>query len=168
MLENPVLSPSLTFCLTQYNTIRAMFFNANLMGLTLDLLDEDLASQFNIDSSTMTHLPASLCPSQKQRNIIHHPWVDLIPMLSLREALLDRAEVIDEDELCGDLYGACVSSEEVGLRVWGESWDPFAYEASESLVNKWSWLGRECPDIIRSSNYWRKQRGEKAIVVEIS
>ncbi|KAJ5561900.1 hypothetical protein N7461_000661 [Penicillium sp. DV-2018c] len=116
MLENPVLSPKLEFCLIQFNLVRAMSINAEILGLTLDLLDEDLASQFNVDGSIMTHLPAGLCPSRKQRQIIHHPWLDLLPILSLRDALLDREGVMDEDEMCGDLYGACVSSEEVGLR----------------------------------------------------
>ncbi|KAJ5135726.1 uncharacterized protein N7515_005004 [Penicillium bovifimosum] len=167
MLETPVISPTLTFCLTQYNSLRAMGLNASLMGLTLEILDEDLASQFNIDGFIMTHLPASLLPSPKQRKILHHPWVDLLPMVSLREALLDREGILDEDQVCEDLYGTCLSSE-VGLRVWGESWDPFAYEVSEILARKWTWLATECPDIIKSTNYWRKQRGEKAIVVEIS
>lgn len=169
MMENPVLSRNPTFCITQYNVLRAMLINADLMGLTLDLLTEDLASQFNLvgPSTSAVHLPASLCPSQKQKQIIHHPWIDLIPILSLREALLARTDVIDEDELCGDFYGVCASSQEVGLRVWGEAWDPSAYEASETLIRKWSWMLNDCPDIITSSNYWRKRRGEKPIMLKI-
>ncbi|KAJ5827186.1 hypothetical protein N7447_003949 [Penicillium robsamsonii] len=164
MIENPVLSPNPTLRATQCSVIRAMLVNANLMGLTIELLEEDLASQFNLVGPSTLHLPPSLYPSQKQRNIIHHPWIDLIPMLSLREALLDRSDVIDEDEICCDFYETHDSSQEVGLRVWGEAWDPSAYEASESLIMKWSWLAKDCPDIIESSNHWRKQRGEKPIV----
>ncbi|CAG8887033.1 unnamed protein product [Penicillium egyptiacum] len=169
MMGKPALSQNLTFHISQYNILRAMLINADLMGLTFDLLNEDLASQFNLVGPSMSaiHLPASLCPSQKQKKIIHHPWIDLIPMLSLREALLARADVLDEDELCGDLYGACASSQEVGLCVWGEAWDPFAYEVSENLIRKWSWMAKDCPDIIKSSNYWRKQRGEKPIMLRI-
>ncbi|KAJ6180604.1 hypothetical protein N7519_011065, partial [Penicillium mononematosum] len=141
MMENPVLSPNPTFYISQYNIIRAILFNAELMGLTLDLLNEDLASQFNLigPSTSATRLPASLCPSPKQKKIIHHPWIDLIPMLSLREALLARVDVLDEDEVCSDLYGGC-ASQEVGLCVWGEAWDPRAYEVSETLTRKWSWM----------------------------
>lgn len=164
MIQPPIPAPHPTFCIPQYNLLRAIFINANFMGLTLDLLNEDLASQFNLVGPSTLHLPASLHPSQKQRRIIHHPWIDLIPMLSLREALLDRVEVLDEDELCDDLYGACGSSGEAGLRIWGEAWDPSAYEASEKVIRKWGWMVKECPDIIESSNYWRRQRGEKAIV----
>ncbi|KAJ5794060.1 hypothetical protein N7457_000659 [Penicillium paradoxum] len=164
MIKNPALSPNLTLCDTRYNMLCAIFTNANFMGLTFDLLNEDIASQFNLVGPSTLHLPASLCPSQKQKNIIHHPWIDLIPMLSLRESVLDRVEVLDEEELCDDLYGVCASSGQSGLRIWGESWDPSAYEASETVIQKWSWMVQECPDLIKSSNYWRKQRGEKAIV----
>jgi hypothetical protein len=166
MLENPVLSPHPSFCLTQFSLLNAMFTNANLMGLTMELLNEDLASQFNLIGPSSLHLPPSLWPSKKQKKIIHHPWIDLLPMVSLREGLLARAETMDEDEACGDLYGVCASSHETGLRVWGEAWDPLAYEASENLIRKWSWLIKECPDIIKSTNYWRRQRGEKAIVIK--
>ncbi|KOS45077.1 hypothetical protein ACN38_g3952 [Penicillium nordicum] len=168
-IENPVLSRNPTFCDAQFNVFRAISINASLMGLTFDLLNEDLASQFNLVGPLMSavHLPASLFPSQKQRNIIHHPWIDLIPVLSLREALLIRADVIDEDELCVDFHGTCAQSQEVGVRVWGEAWDPFAYEFSEAIIRKWRWMATDCPDIVKSSNYWRRQRGEKPIVFEV-
>ncbi|KAJ5941277.1 hypothetical protein N7516_001445 [Penicillium verrucosum] len=168
-IENPVLSRNPTVCDAQFNVFRAISINANLMGLTFDLLNEDIASQFNLAGPLMSavHLPASLFPSQKQRKIIHHPWIDLIPMLSLREALLIRVDVIDEDELCVDFYGTCAPSQEVGLRVWGEAWDPFAYEFSEAIIRKWRWMATDCPDIVKSSNYWRRQRGEKPIVFEV-
>ncbi|KAJ5588932.1 hypothetical protein N7537_011610 [Penicillium hordei] len=171
MIGNPVLSRNPTYSDAQFNLFRAMSINANLLGLTFDLLNEDLASQFNLAGPLMSavHLPASLFPSQNQRKIIHHPWIDLIPILSLREALLIRADVIDEDELCGDVYGACGSSQEIGIgmRVWGEAWDPFAYEISEMILKKWRWIATDCPDVVKSSNYWRRQRGEKPIVFEI-
>jgi hypothetical protein len=162
-INNPPLTTHPSFSLTQLNIISAMCTNADLMGLTLELLNEDLASQFNLLGPSSLHLPPSLWPSKSQRKIIHHPWIDLLPMVSLREALLFRAQTLDEDELCGDLCGV-VESDEIGLRVWGEAWDPFAYEASERLIRKWDWLVVECPDIIRSTNSWRRRRGEKAIV----
>ncbi|CAI7580782.1 unnamed protein product [Penicillium discolor] len=158
MIENPVLPRNPIFSDAQFNIFRALSINANMLGLTIDLLNEDLASQFNLAGPLM---------SEKQRKIIHHPWIDLIPILSLREALLIRADVIDEDELCGDFYGACGSSQEVGVRVWGEAWDPFAYELSETIMRKWRWMATDCPDVVKSSNYWRRQRGEKPIVFEI-
>ncbi|KAJ5985385.1 hypothetical protein N7499_008336 [Penicillium canescens] len=164
-LAQKSISPNATLCVSQYNILRAMFANAKIMGLTMELLNEDIASQFNIVGQPTFHLPASLVPSKSQKEIVHHPWVDIIPILSLREALLIREDLCEEDEFCGDLYGVCASTTEVGLRVWGEAWDPFAYEASEYLLRKWSWMIEECPDIVRSTNYWRRKRGEKALVL---
>jgi hypothetical protein len=167
-IAHQVTSPSATLCISQYNILRAMCANAKVLGLTMELLNEDIASQFNIIGQSTFHLPASLLPSESQKEIVHHPWVDIIPILSLREALLIREDVCEEDEFCGDLYGVCASTNEVGLRVWGEAWDPSAYEASESLLRKWCWIPEECPDILQSTNYWRKKRGERAIVLPLS
>ncbi|CAG8054989.1 unnamed protein product [Penicillium salamii] len=165
-LQNPTLTPGPSFRVTQYNLLIATFTNAKLMGLTFDLLNEDLASQFNLVGPSSLHLPPSLWPSKSQRKIIHHPWIDLIPILSLRESILSRMDTLDEDEACGDLYGMCASpSSETGLRVWGEAWDPLAYEASGDLIKKWFWIAKECPDVIKSTNYWRRRRGEKGFVI---
>ncbi|CAG8014233.1 unnamed protein product [Penicillium salamii] len=167
-LQNPTLSPGPSFRVTQYNLLIATFTNAKLMGLTFDLLQEDLASQFNLVGQSSLHLPPSLWPSKSQRKIIHHPWIDLIPILSLRESILSRIDTLDEEEACGDLYGMCSSppsGTETGLRVWGEAWDPLAYEASGNLIKKWSWIAKECPDVMRSTNYWRRRRGEKGFVI---
>ncbi|KAJ5185422.1 hypothetical protein N7491_006711 [Penicillium cf. griseofulvum] len=166
MIQHPAISRNPTFCATGCNIIGAMLVNASLMGLTFDLLHEDLASQFNLVGPRTFHLPPSLHPSQKQRKIIHHPWIDLIPVLSLREALLARTDEIDEDEICCDFYEN--ESQEVGLRVWGHAWDPAAYEASETLLRKWSWMVHDCPEIVESSNYWRRRRGEEPIVFKPS
>ncbi|KAJ5335453.1 hypothetical protein N7452_007856 [Penicillium brevicompactum] len=167
-LQNPTISPNISSHVSQYSLLSATFINARFLGLTLDLLNDDLASQFNIVGPSSLHLPPSLWPSKSQRKIIHHPWIDLIPILSLRESILRRMDTLDEDEACGDLFGMCTSSSgETGLRVWGEAWDPLAWEASTDLIKKWSWIMNECPDVIKSTNYWRKQRGEKAVVIEL-
>ncbi|KAJ5301800.1 hypothetical protein N7508_006663 [Penicillium antarcticum] len=162
-MAQKTISPSAVLCVPQYNILRAMFANAKIMGLTMELLNEDIASQFNIVGQSTFHLPASLLPSESQKQIVHHPWVDIIPILSLREALLIREDICEEDEFCGDLYGICASTNEVGLRVWGDAWNPRAYEASEYLLRKWNWIAEECPDLVRSTNYWRRKRGEKTL-----
>ncbi|CAG8088304.1 unnamed protein product [Penicillium olsonii] len=165
-INNPTLTPNPSFCAAQYNLLIATFANAQLMGLTLDLLQEDLASQFNLVGPSSLHLPPTLWPSKLQRKVLHHPWIDLLPMSSMREGILSRLDTIDEDEACGDIFGICSSSGDSGLLVWGEAWDPLAYEASPDLIRKWFWIAKECPDVIRSTNYWRRRRGEKALVIE--
>ncbi|KAJ5587608.1 uncharacterized protein N7459_003373 [Penicillium hispanicum] len=148
---------------TQFNILRAMFVNAATMGLTMEVLSEDIASHFNTTGPMTFHLPPSLQPSSTQKQIIHHPWIDLIPISSLRNTLLSRRHQYDEEELCTDLYGLCGGSSEVGLVVWGEAWDPTAYEFSEPAVKKWSWMLKQCPEILVSTNYWREKRGEKPL-----
>lgn len=159
---------SVLLSVTQFNTMRAMVANAETMGLSLQILCEDIASFFNISgpSHGFLQLPPSLQPSSAQKQIIHHPWIDLLPIESLRNSLLSQLDVYDEDELCTDFYGMCGPSAEAGLIVWGESWDPSAYEISEGFFRKWSWLLKDCTDLIQSTNYWRKKRGEKPLKLE--
>lgn len=160
---NNLQSPNLLLPVAQHNIMRAMFANAASMGLTMEILSEDIASYFNIAGPVPLCLPPSLQPSASQKQIIHHPWIDLIPIASLRNTLLSKMDKYNEDELCGDLYGVCGSSREVGLIVWGEAWDPSAYEVSETVAKNWSWLLRDCPELLESTNHWRKQRGEKSL-----
>ncbi|KAJ5098766.1 hypothetical protein N7532_005767 [Penicillium argentinense] len=160
---NNLLSSNLLLEVTQFNIVRAMFANAASMGLSLEVLCEDIASSFNIAGPLTLQLPPSLQPSTTQKQIIHHPWIDLIPIASLRNSLLLKLESLDEEELCTDLYGLYDSSPIVGLLVWGEAWDPSAYEVTERVARKWRWILKDCPDLMKSTNYWRKQRGERPL-----
>lgn len=71
----------------------------------------------------------------------------------------------DDEELCHDLFGICAKDGEVGMFIWGEAWDPCAYEFSEKVVRKWMWLFRDCEDVIRYSNRWRVKRGERRFLI---
>ena len=150
---------------TRYNIYQAMMVNATYLGLTIELLREDIISPFNVIGPATFglgagNLPPSLRPTALQRQIVHHPWVDVCPMPSLRDALLLGAAAYDEDELCHDLFlGAGSDSEhQAGLVVWGESWDPTAYELSEAILKKWQWLLAGCTDVLASTNSWRAKR----------
>lgn len=165
---NNIKATNILLSVTQLNIMRAMVANAATMGLSIEVLCEDIASHFNISGPCPVpfQLPPSLQPSSSQKSIIHHPWIDIIPIESLRNSLLSQMGVYDEDELCTDFYGFCGPSAEVGLLVWGESWDPSAYEVTEGFFRKWNWLLRDCTDLIRSTNYWRRQRGEDPLKAE--
>lgn len=162
-LANNLHSPSLLLSVTQFNTIHAACTNAATFGLTIDILRQDIASQFNILGPWSLHLPPSLQPTSSQKDVLHHPWIDLIPIISLRTAMLKAMDLYDEDELCEDIYGLCDSPKEVGLISWGEAWDPMAYEVTKSFIWKWSWILKDCPDLMESTNYWRRKRGEKPL-----
>ncbi|KAJ5740592.1 hypothetical protein N7493_000464 [Penicillium malachiteum] len=148
---------------THLNVISALLNNASIMGMSFELLEEDVASLFNIAGPMDLVLPPSLQPSSTQKKIIHHPWIDLIPMASFRDMLLKNMDRYDEDKFCGDLHGQIGVTDGIGLIVWGESWDPNAYEISESVFRKWYWILKECPEILKTTNYWRRVRGEKPL-----
>lgn len=165
-LATHALSSELLLPVTHWNIIRAMGTNATAMGLTMALLAEDIASPFNISRPASTNLPPSLQPTYLQKNIIHHPWIDLCPVSSIRDALLRNLHLYSEDELCHDLFGSSGDcSQPTGLLIWGEAWDPFAYEISEKMVWKWGWLWSGCIEALQSTNYWRLQRGEEALFI---
>jgi Domain of unknown function (DUF3425). len=85
-----LLDSELLALVPRFNIFRAMISNAAYLGLTMDLLREDISSPFNVllPESPNLHLPPSLRPTTLQRQVIHHPWIDLCPIASIRDALL--------------------------------------------------------------------------------
>ncbi|KAK5989618.1 hypothetical protein PT974_07872 [Cladobotryum mycophilum] len=166
-----VLDSGLLLSVTQFNIIRAMVSNAGCLGLTMDLLQEDINSPFNALlpwTANLTALPPSLQPTALQKQTIHHPWIDLCPVSSIRDSLLSRAGEYDDDELCHAFFmeGDDTDEKQIGMVVWGEPWDPKSYEISVTVIRKWSWLAYDCPDIISSTNYWRARRGKEPLQIQ--
>jgi hypothetical protein len=65
--------------------------------------------------------------------------------------------VINEEQLCNDLQNGAMA-------VWGDvAWDPLGWEVSEDFTQKWWFLLDE--EVIRASNFWRRQRGDKPLEV---
>lgn len=150
----------------QYNILTAMSTNAAYIGLSMEALRHDIISPFNTNKPWVRNLPPSLQPTTFQQQNLHHPWIDLFPIASIRDALLKHEGEYDDEELCHDIFGSCGKEQEgVGMFIWGEAWDPFAYEISERVVRKWLWLFHDCIDLIRSSNHWRLKRGEKRLLL---
>ena len=179
LMRNHVLSgalhqlpaPELLRPVSQYNIILAMASNAAALGLSMDALRHDILSPFNTSQPLRHTLPPTLRPTPVQRTVPHHPWIDLCPLPSVRDTMLYKKESYDEDELCHDLFGGVQG--QVGLFIWGEAWDPTAYELSEAALRKYWWLFKGCADLLGSTNRWRRSRGEKSIafgtrVTEIS
>ncbi|KIW10088.1 hypothetical protein PV08_11048 [Exophiala spinifera] len=159
-----MLRCDLLLSVTQCNIVLAMFSNSVLIGLSPALLDLDIYSPFNSAGPFGEDYPPSLYPTTLQRQQLHHPWVDLLPIPELRNAILQHVNLDDLDSLCGDLFGQCDQRmERTGLLVWGESWDPSAYEMSQPLLRKWACIFAECPKLIESTNEWRTLRGEEVV-----
>lgn len=176
------LDTQLLLSVMQFNVIRAAAINASSIGLGMDAMSEDIISPFNNSDALLLpalppttggavrygnelqDIPPHLQPTALQRLVIHHPWIDLCPQPSLRDALLRRLhDDFDEDEFCHHMFLQCNQSDEdgmIGMVVWGEAWDPASYEISATMIRKWPWLVDECPEIIRTANYWRARRHE--------
>ena len=101
-------------------------------------------------------------PTALQLVIQHRPCIDIIPFRSFREALFENIaaapDSIDQDELCRDLVNG-------GLCIWGKVVDDVrSYELSQEFVSDWGWLLDE--DSLSTTNFWRAQRGERALRLE--
>ncbi|KAM0459655.1 hypothetical protein ACHAPV_005369 [Trichoderma viride] len=189
------LDSQLLLSVMQFNVMRATMMNAKAIGLIWEqLIEDDAISPFNRDTvcpmlflapyedattpsasnaaagngNDLMHLPPCLQPTALQRQVIHHPWIDLCPQPSLRDALLRRLNDIDEDEFCHHLFLQSSDADEdgmIGMVIWGEPHDTAAYEISETMLRKWPWLVKECPDIVKTTNYWRRGRAEKPLKI---
>ncbi|KAI1745248.1 hypothetical protein F4680DRAFT_401521 [Xylaria scruposa] len=146
--------------LVRYNLYRACATNAKILGLDPRSLHDDITSPF-CDLKNFDHpLPKALIPTETQITVQHHPYVDLFPFGSLRDKLILLAGAIDEDELCADLGGKNSTTEHTGLIVWGDPWDPMAWELSEYVIIKWAFLLNGCENLLIATNYWRRRRDE--------
>ncbi|KAJ5093260.1 hypothetical protein N7456_009121 [Penicillium angulare] len=155
--------------LIQFNVFRALVDNTSVLGFTMDWLDEDSISPWcaDVPESQIRFCATSLRPSSLQREISHHPWIDLFPIPQMRDNLLRRYEDEDFDEmaLCNDLVDFYdVSNDETGLIVWTNPWDSSGWEVSETFLRKWHWVVAGCDDLFQSTNYWRGIRGEEPLV----
>jgi hypothetical protein len=166
--------------LIRLNVLNALARNATLMGFPREgLCSEDMISPYTGKGPSPSDLPKplsscpdTLTPTTLQREVRHHPWIDLFPFPTLRDNMLlaMNAGILDEDDLCMDLLN--VEAEDLGARpalmVWGESSDILGWEANLSFMRKWGWLIHGCPEIVEGSNYWREKRGERKFVLQTS
>lgn len=163
--------PSHIHVLTRLNVLDAMARNATALGFSVKgLCSDELVSPFNQagpglpwTGKLFSSCPESLRPTPIQRAIIHHPWIDLLPIPRLRDNILlaMRDGVLDDDELCGDLLSLDDGrGETASLIVWADSWDPRAWEASIPFLRKWGWLLSGCRELWVATSEWREKRGE--------
>ena len=167
--------------LIHYNVFRAILVNITFLEVPFEeMCRDDIASPFNT-GALLKHLPPNLFPTKLQKEVVHHPWIDLWPHPRIRDNLLSRENgSYDIDELCLDLVGegnchkcneartCCKGNEDrKGWIIWSDPWDFAGWEVTEGFVKKWGWVVKGCYDIIESSNRWRAKRGEEPLVVEV-
>jgi hypothetical protein len=91
--------------------------------------------------------------------------LDFFPFANLRDVLILHEDDMDDVQLCRDLMGfyTMPSEEDNCMLVWGDPWNPMNWEVTETFLQKWGWLVKGCPEIIWSTNYWRRMRGQRRI-----
>ncbi|KAJ5753701.1 uncharacterized protein N7511_007854 [Penicillium nucicola] len=155
--------------LIQFNVFRALVENTTTINFTMDWLEEDSISPWcrpdALDESRVQLCPVDLQPTQLQREVSHHPWIDLFPIPQMRDNLLRHYDDFDEGALCNDLVDFYeVSNDQTGLIVWRRPWQPAGWEVSETFLRKWRWVVEGCDGLFESTNYWRAMRGEDPLV----
>ncbi|KAG2012548.1 hypothetical protein GB937_007144 [Aspergillus fischeri] len=154
--------------LIQLNFTRALFENIKIFGLTSENLHDEALSPFNTTGPWQRDLeqslPYSLQPTMIQRQIPHHPWLDLLPIPQMRDNLILAGESFDETQLCLDMKGyGSAQTGRTGLIVWKDPWDPAGWEVTDSFARSWGWVIRNCHDLFQSTNHWREKRNERPL-----
>lgn len=158
--------------LIQLNLTKALMENTRILGLTSEKLHDDALSPFNtagpwpynFEFDEHSSLPPSLRPTQIQRTVPHHPWLDLLPISQMRDNLIRAGESFDEERLCLDIKGwGSVRTGNTGIIVWKDPWDAAGWEVTEAFARNWGWVLWGCEELFRSTNYWRVQRGERPL-----
>ena len=151
--------------LIQFNFIKALVQNMGVLGLTSELLHDEAISPFNVTGPWQYDiepaLPASLRPTVIQRAVVHHPWLDLLPIPEMRDNLISAGESYDETQLCLDMKGhGGAHTERTGIIVWSDPWDQTGWEVTGPFTRSWGWAVRGCVNLFRSTNSWRARRNE--------
>jgi hypothetical protein len=111
---------------------------------------------FNIGALICT-LPPAIAPTLQQQIVPHGPYVDMLPWSSLRDRILNSLMAINELEFILDMASG-------DLKIWGSTpWDPTGWEVGPEFARKWWFLMDD--GIMHTTNFWRGQRGEEALVL---
>ncbi|QKX60297.1 uncharacterized protein TRUGW13939_07440 [Talaromyces rugulosus] len=158
---------------TRLNILRALNTNTDVLGYdSVKLMNDDAQSPFNMvgpmaADSEGTLLPLALRPTQIQRTVPHHPWLDLFPIPRMRDIMILAGDSYDDVRLChdmlGDRYSRIDLEGKAGLIVWKDPWDPTGWEVTPTYMKFWGWTVEGCWDLFSSTNAWRAKRGEKAL-----
>ncbi|KAL4925048.1 DUF3425 domain-containing protein [Aspergillus undulatus] len=97
--------------------------------------------------------------------------VDTRPMSSTRQVQADSAlsgMAMPRSELKLKLPNSIDDDDEItanrnGLIIWGEPYNVESWELTPGFLRKWMWTVEGCEELIASSNYWRRVRGEESI-----
>jgi Domain of unknown function (DUF3425) len=130
-------------------------------------MDDDAISPFCLTKwipKRILALPPALRPTDIQCRVVHHPWIDLLPVPRMRHNLIQAGDTFDDMELCGDLVGLfSAGTGQTGMIVWGDPWDIAGWEVTDGFLKTWGWTIKRCHEIFESTNWWRARRGERPL-----
>jgi len=155
--------------LSKLYVYRAFLRNLSFLGVIphRDWSSQNAISPFKTCTSEQINekeLPVSLRPTQIQRKIPHHPWLDFFPFPRMRDNLISAGDKFHETQFCIEVMGFWdISTRSCGILVWGEPSDPRSWEITEAFLKRWPWVVRGLPELIESTNYWRTKRGQNSI-----
>lgn len=165
------LCPDHLITLLQYNAVRALITNRNLISGILVTPLECLEEVIHIIPypSQPELVPPKLLPTILQQTVPHGDWIDLFPCPEGRDRLIRAIGTFDEDELWADCIGGLYEGfpddeiERRGIIAWSPPWDITGWEMSEGFIRKWGWLFRGLPGALEATNRWRIGRGEEPL-----
>ena len=156
-------------------------------------MKDDIPSPFTASSQSklaLKTLPPTLHPTLLQKTIPHHPEIDVFPFPIYRDNLIRAGGTIDDTELCVDvLYGVDLDSNKqpvsrppvndcgdtglgdsgrTGLIVWSDPWLQSSWEVEEGFARKYWHLLRGCDELVRSTDFWRRKRGERPLGLKVN
>lgn len=159
--------------LTRLNTFDALARNALTLQIPPKYLEtDDRHSMFNKlgppPPGEQSAFPTHLHPTQLQKTVPHHSWLDVFPIPGMRDNILRGIETgqYDEDLLCAALCCDLLDLDagtKASILVWGEVWDAANWEFSPEFFGRWGGLLRGCPEVLQMTKYWREKRGEMKI-----
>ena len=174
---NLTLADSRLLTLIYYNVFRGLHWNIDILGLDIrQMCRDDYPSPFTAMSpsatSAITKLPPTLCPTALQQEVAHHPCWDIFPCPVIRDNVLKRSIVVEDEELCEDVMGMTEDGRgflgfdegpRTGCTLWGDPWDIRTWEVSEYIAMKWGWLFEGAFELQATTNARRRGRGWKEI-----
>jgi hypothetical protein len=160
------LSSDHILTLVQYSVFRAVVANALYLGIDPNNICRQTTPTFNFEGLSTSDIPPNLQPTGIQTMTPHHLLLDLFPLPETRNNLLLAGNRYDSAALAADVFdipGQSRTVERNGLVVWGEPWDAAGWEVTEGFAKKWTWVLKGCAELLRSTDYWRMQRGERPL-----
>jgi hypothetical protein len=113
-------------------------------------------------------IPPTLRRTILQQSVPYPDWIDLIPSPQMRDNAVRTQHLFTNKELAADILTGMMGQEDrkdPGMVAWSDPWDPSGWELTEGFVKKWSFLVQGCHDLFRSTNYWRRIRGERPLAL---